>query len=218
MLIKSDVIIPNHFGQLITKHFREEVSCEEEEDDQSYVEHYKHLGVMKYIYGCEIDKDDVITDAMALYASSFCDMFDNPKTIMVRIMVKEFSGRNLFSIKIDKYDTIRAKYVKKEIANRLQFLAKQKGSSIYITEDDFLLNGLGDDDRVCDDVELLLRLRGGASVRKSIQKTNKSEEYKKIALETSKSSKDVSEVVKKSALHSLISGTQNRGTHLYKLY
>ena len=120
MLIKSDVIIPNHFGRLITKHFREEVSCEEEEDDQSYVEHYKHLGVMNYIYGCEIDKDDVITDAMALYASSFCDMFDNPKTIMV----KEFRGRNLFSIKIDKYDTIRAKYVKKEIANRLQFLGK----------------------------------------------------------------------------------------------
>ena len=155
----------------IDKAGEEEASCEEEEDDHSFVEHYKHLGVMDYIYGCEIDKDDVITDAMALYASSFCDMFDNPKTIMV----KEFRGRSLFSIEIDKYDTISAKNVKKEIANRLQFLAKQKGSSIYITEDDFMLNGLGDNDRVCDDVELLLRLRGGGvgSIKKTNQKPKK---------------------------------------------
>ena len=126
------------------------VSCEEEVD-----EHYKPLGVLDYIYGCEIDKDDVITDAMALYASSFCDMFDNPKTIGV----KEFRGRGLFSVEIDKYDKISAKNVKKEIANRF----------LYITEDDFLLNGLGDNDRVCDDVELLLRLRGGAKGAKVIK-------------------------------------------------
>eukprot|EP00435_Cladocopium_sp_Y103_P075078 s462_g53.t1 len=126
-------------------------------DDGSEDETYEHLTVLDYIYGCEIDKDDVITDAMQLYASSSCDLFDNPKTIMV----KEFRGRNLFSIEIDKYDRILAKYVKKEIANRLQFLAKQNGSSVFITVDDFLLNGLGDDDVVSTDVELLLRLRGG---------------------------------------------------------
>ena len=51
-------------------------------------------------------------------------------------------------------------------------------------------------------MEVHLTIRGGGKlgVRKSIQKTNKSEEYKNFALDTSKG---VSEVVKKSVLHTL---------------
>eukprot|EP00438_Fugacium_kawagutii_P006856 Skav200840 [mRNA] locus=scaffold2392:97612:98361:+ [translate_table: standard] len=77
-------------------------------------------------------------------------------------MVKEFRGRNLFGIEIG--DGITTRLLKKEIANRLQFLAKQKGGTCLIGEGDFLLNGLGDNDIIPPSalsVELLLRLRGG---------------------------------------------------------
>ena len=140
----------------------EEALGEDDDDDEdAYLEHFKTLGVLDYIlYGCEIDKDDVLTDAMQLYQSSFGDLLDNPKTVMVR----EFRGRNLFGIEIDKNDAILVKTVKEEIANRLRFLAKTNGSTISFTEDDFMLNGLGDNDYLSPStsaVELLLRLRGG---------------------------------------------------------
>eukprot|EP00438_Fugacium_kawagutii_P027084 Skav228135 [mRNA] locus=scaffold3237:7780:10507:- [translate_table: standard] len=136
-----------------------------------------------------LPKDDFITDAMQLYQSSLCDLLDNPKTIMV----KEFRGRNLFGIEIG--DGITAKLAKKEIALRLQFLAKQKGGSCLIGESDFLLNGLGDNDIIppsSSSVELLLRLRGGG-VRNIHLKQKRDDRLKTMKLKAQASASEAQE-------------------------
>lgn len=175
-----------------------------------------------FVSGDEVDITDYIPIDQS-YLDDPSDFFEKedvkletkeePKTIWVS--VNELKGRNLMLFRFINPE-ISTNDLKHKIVEEARRRAENIGQKKHLGFDDFKLLSDGavmvSDDSIGDyldnkmqkklDVEVYLTLRGGGKlgVRKSIQKTNKSEEYKNFALETSKG---VNEVVKKSVLHTL---------------
>ena len=111
-------------------------------------------GLMDYLF----DDDFEMDKAFQYYLKLPTDFYSNPKDIMV----KEFSGRDLFEVCVD--DGVSSAHdVKQLIVHKIDFLADEKDAGKTLGLDDFKLSGLDDEDIISEDyVKVVLLLRGGA--------------------------------------------------------